>query len=183
MNPADINEREIFVAAHQLKSDEEREVYLQEACAGRPELLERVRSLFKASANEDDFLLAPDLERTATFDDVGLTEGIGVVMGRYKLLERIGEGGMAVVYMAQRIRTSNLRFRRRILRDVIQSSRRFVTALAVISWSVLWATGWSLDDWHILAGNGTLWTPYRAAYRARLPPHFDHRCLWKGGFP
>ena len=30
-----------------------------------------------------------------------LTEGPGVVIGRYKLLQRIGEGGYGVVYMAE----------------------------------------------------------------------------------
>ena len=53
MSIADQNERDVFAFAHQLKSDEEREVYLKEACAGRPELLERVRTLFEASAIED----------------------------------------------------------------------------------------------------------------------------------
>jgi tetratricopeptide (TPR) repeat protein len=34
-------------------------------------------------------------------DDSSLSENPGMVIDRYKLLERIGEGGMAVVYMAQ----------------------------------------------------------------------------------
>ena len=50
---ADQNERDIFVVAHQLKSNDEREEYLQKSCADRPELLERIRTLLKASIVED----------------------------------------------------------------------------------------------------------------------------------
>src|SRR6185295_6529599 len=34
-------------------------------------------------------------------DYSGATERVGAVVGRYKLLERIGEGGFGVVYMAE----------------------------------------------------------------------------------
>jgi serine/threonine protein kinase/Tol biopolymer transport system component len=40
-------------------------------------------------------------EPAVSLDDVELKEEPGTVVGRYKLLERIGEGGMAVVYMAE----------------------------------------------------------------------------------
>jgi len=98
---ADNNERDIFVSALQLKSAAEREAYLKEVCASHPELLDRVRTLLKANAIEDGFLETPLLEATVAVGDASLTEGPGVVIGRYKLLERIGEGGMAVVYMAE----------------------------------------------------------------------------------
>ncbi len=98
---ADHTERDIFVHAHQLNSDAEREAYLNEACAGRPDLLERVRKLFQANDIEDSFLATPALVTTVALADGGLPDGNGTVIGRYKLLERIGEGGMAVVYMAE----------------------------------------------------------------------------------
>ena len=104
MSNADQNERDIFVAAHQLQSDDEREEYLQKVCADRPEFLERIRTLLKASSVEDGFWETSGLATTIAPDDVGATEDTGVVIGRYKLLERIGEGGMAVVYMAEQER-------------------------------------------------------------------------------
>ena len=98
---SDNTERDIFVNAHQLESDSEREAYINEACAGRPELLQRVKELFDANVIEDGFLKSPALNTTIGFADRSLPEGSGTVIGRYKLLERIGEGGMAVVYMAE----------------------------------------------------------------------------------
>jgi WD40 repeat protein/RIO-like serine/threonine protein kinase len=98
---ADQNERDIFVFAHELTSDDEREAYLQKACAGRPELLERIQTLLKASIVEDGFWETSGQATTIAPDDMVPTEDTGVVIGRYKLLERIGEGGMAVVYMAE----------------------------------------------------------------------------------
>jgi WD40 repeat protein/serine/threonine protein kinase len=98
---AENTERDIFVHAHHLASDAEREAYLNEACADRPDLLERVKQLFEANAIEDGFLATPAANTTIAFRNGGLTEGSGTVIGRYKLLERIGEGGMAVVYMAE----------------------------------------------------------------------------------
>ncbi|MHC4626161.1 MAG: serine/threonine protein kinase, partial [Planctomycetota bacterium] len=40
-------------------------------------------------------------DANVTFDGPGQIETAGTIVGRYKLLEKIGEGGMAVVYMAE----------------------------------------------------------------------------------
>ena len=50
-------ERDIFVHAHQLDSDAERETYLIEACAGRPELLDRVKKLFEVMILKMNFVV------------------------------------------------------------------------------------------------------------------------------
>ena len=77
------------------------DAYLDQACAGKPEVRRRVEALLKAHAQAHRFLETPPPFVNADPVEVSISEGPGTVIDRYKLLERIGEGGMAVVYMAQ----------------------------------------------------------------------------------
>ncbi len=84
------------------RSPAERAAYLKVVCGGDGALIARMEALLKARDINDDFLKAPPLLGQATaLYGFSVTEAPGIVVGRYKLLERIGEGGMAVVYMAE----------------------------------------------------------------------------------
>ena len=68
---------------------------MDEYAAKHPELADRIRELFPAVIAMEQ----PGVG--ATLDFAPPTERVGAIIGRYKLLERIGEGGFGVVYMAE----------------------------------------------------------------------------------
>jgi len=74
----------------------ERPAFLAGACGGDHDLREKVEALLQAAAEADGFM-----EGITTLEETPLSEGPGTVIGRYKLLQQIGEGGMGVVYMAE----------------------------------------------------------------------------------
>jgi serine/threonine protein kinase len=93
------HEREVtlFEAALALPSGQ-REAYLEQASAGDPDLLKRVRGLLHAAENGADFLTPVAPKPTPTLPAI---EKPGDRIGRYKLLQQIGEGGCGIVYMAE----------------------------------------------------------------------------------
>jgi serine/threonine protein kinase len=94
------NIRSIFDRAIEIASETDRKAYLDEACAAAPELRQQVEALLRAHAEAGSFLNAPaEGERTQSFDPIA--ERPGTVIGPYKLLQQIGEGGMGVVFMAE----------------------------------------------------------------------------------
>ncbi len=87
-----MNEEEIF---HQAlaRSPEERPAFLEQACAGDPALRAAVEKLLRANVGATGFLEQPSPAPVATVDEPH-REIAGTVIGPYKLIEQIGEGGM-----------------------------------------------------------------------------------------
>ncbi|MFC1794628.1 protein kinase, partial [Planctomycetota bacterium] len=98
------------------KPPKERKAYLKAACGDDTELLTRIEALLKAREVEDSFLEVPDLDPNFTLDESPISEKSGTVIGRYKLLEQVGEGGFGVVYMAEQTKPINRRVALKIIK-------------------------------------------------------------------
>jgi serine/threonine-protein kinase len=101
MKPEPKRIRELFVAAVGKADPELRDAFLNEASDGDEGLLREVRLLLEAHQDAGRFLESPAAAPTITADSRPLAEGPGTVIGPYKLMEQIGEGGMGVVYVAE----------------------------------------------------------------------------------
>jgi len=110
------NPEDIFHKAIEISDQAKRAEYLDKACTGNEKLRAEVEFLLKSYQQAGDFLESPAIDPNVTLDESPLTEGPETVIGRYKLLEKIGEGGMASVYMAEQKRP----IRRRVALKIIK---------------------------------------------------------------
>jgi serine/threonine protein kinase len=102
---------DLFLEAVALDSPAARQEFLDRACGGDASLRAQVESLLEASARAGSFLEQPAAAPALTGaylpagEPVSAAtppgEGPGTVIGPYKLLQQIGEGGMGTVFLAE----------------------------------------------------------------------------------
>jgi len=119
----------IFAEALRHPGADVRAAYLAVACRDDAQLRVRVDALLNAHENAGSFLSSPAESLAATFadlppryaafarDDTLGPEQPGTVVGHYKLLQQIGEGGFGIVWMADQEKP----VRRRVAMKIIKA--------------------------------------------------------------
>jgi hypothetical protein len=92
----------IFAESLACESEEERSRYLDEACSGEPHIRDRVEALLRAHRDAGNSLGSPSPSTAQTLGTAPLAERPGMTIGRYKLVHEIGQGGLGVVFEAER---------------------------------------------------------------------------------
>jgi serine/threonine protein kinase/tetratricopeptide (TPR) repeat protein len=89
--------RELFLEAAEIEDAMARAAFLDRACGEDTDLRRRLNELLTADQAAGPVPLQPATPEPRP------GEGVGSVIGRYKLLQQIGEGGCGVVYMAEQV--------------------------------------------------------------------------------
>src|SRR3989440_8716293 len=95
-----MEEQSIFIEALEKEDPAERAAFLDRTCAADLALRQRVERLLQRHEQPGSFLESPAPNLVATVGEP-VRERPGTVIGPYKLLQVIGEGGMGTVFMAE----------------------------------------------------------------------------------
>lgn len=121
MTDRQIDEEAIFHVARDLTDVAKRSEYLQQVCGGDQELRQRIQDLLDAHEKEQTFLKSnvafkpTDTQAPAKLESGSIAKP-GEEIGRFKLLQQIGEGGFGVVFMAEQYKP----IRRKVALKVIK---------------------------------------------------------------
>jgi serine/threonine protein kinase/predicted negative regulator of RcsB-dependent stress response len=111
--------------AVEIASTVDRQAFVERSCAGDPALQERVERMIADHFQAGSFLERPaspfDAHATGAFAPTFVDDKPGTMIGPYKLLEQIGEGGMGVVYVAEQQKPVRRRVALKIIKPGMDS--------------------------------------------------------------
>jgi eukaryotic-like serine/threonine-protein kinase len=111
--------KSIFVSAIEKHAPDQWPAFLDETCHDDVELRRRVEALLQAHVDMGS--IHADVQ-TRTIDQP-LTERPGTRIGPYKLLEKLGEGGMGVVFLAEQTEPVERQVALKIIRPGMDTER------------------------------------------------------------
>src|SRR3954454_25295326 len=107
MDAIQLDEEAIYHAARRIADPEARDAYLRQVCGDDAALRGRIDALLHVCEEEASFLESSPYDATVDVLSRDAPTGVpaggerpGTVIGPYRLMEPIGEGGMGVVYVA-----------------------------------------------------------------------------------
>lgn len=117
---------ELFDAAVEIGSENERNAFIENKTSGLPELKHQLLNLLNAHARGNSLLDAPTRAFDLVTGNLGNSEcdeTVGAVIGNYKLLQKLGEGGMGVVFMAEQLHPIRRKVALKIIREGMNSKQ------------------------------------------------------------
>jgi hypothetical protein len=114
-------EESIFGQALEITSVAERAAFLDRACGDNAALRAEVEALLRAHERSGDLLDLPESVQPTM--NLPAPEGPGAIIGPYKLLEQIGEGGIGTVWMAEQIEEIQRRVAVKVVKEGMDSKQ------------------------------------------------------------
>ncbi|BCX49828.1 hypothetical protein HAHE_37360 [Haloferula helveola] len=95
-------EKALFLAVSGLEDEADIQALLDGACKDDPAMRERIESLFKIQTEAESYFDAkPEEKKPSTPEKSDDSEELDTRIGRYRIIDRVGDGGFGVVYFAE----------------------------------------------------------------------------------
>jgi serine/threonine protein kinase len=129
-DPAREFEMLLFDAALQIQDAANRQHFLEQTCSSQPDRLQRLTALLEAHSHSADYFAgvtaacaAEAKTLTEQFPEQETSAKTNDLIGDFRLLERIGEGGCGVVYLAEQLKPVQRHVALKVIRPGMDTER------------------------------------------------------------